>query len=57
MKELETRFSSDHEGLIAVQYLVPVHLPQLSQDHIDSLEYYYGKYLTSGEKETLLQRY
>ena len=53
VKELETRFSSNHEGLIAVQYLVPVHLPQLSQDHIDSLEYYYGKYLTSGEKENL----
>ena len=48
VKELETRFSSDHEGLIAVHYLVPVHLPQLSQDHIDSLEYYHKRRKSCG---------
>ncbi len=40
VKELETRFSSDHDGLVAVQYLVPTFFPQLSQDKIDSLESY-----------------
>jgi len=51
--ELETRFSSDHEGLIAAQYLIPLYLPQLSQDKIDSLEGYYAKFLTCGENEHL----
>ena len=51
--ELETRFSSDHEGLIATQYLIPLYLPQLSQDKIDSLEGYYGKFLTCEENEHL----
>ena len=49
IKELETRFSSDHEGLVAVQYLVPFYLPQLSQDKVDSLNSYYGKILTCRE--------
>ena len=51
--ELETRFSSDHEGLIAAQYLIPLYLPQLSQDKIDSIEGYYGKFLTCEENERL----
>ena len=49
-EELKTRFSSGHEGLVAVQHLVPIHLPQLTQDKIDSLEGYYSKFLTSEEK-------
>ena len=51
--ELETRFSSDHEGLIVAQYLILQHLQQLSQGKIVSLEDYYGKYLTYKEKELL----
>ena len=45
IKELETRFSGDHEGFVAVQYLIPLYLPQLSQEKFDSLKSYYGKYL------------
>ena len=51
IKELETRFSNDH-GLVAVQYLVPSCLSQLSQDKVESIEHFYGKFLTY-EKETL----
>ena len=52
--ELEARFSCDHEGLVAVQYLVPFHLPQLSQENIDSLCSYYNKFLSYEEKEDLI---
>lgn len=51
--ELETIFSSDREGIIATQYLIPLYLPQLSQDKIDSIEGYYGKFLTCEENEHL----
>lgn len=51
--KLETRFSSDHEGLVAAQYLIPLYLPQLSQDKVDSLEDYYGKFITLEENEHL----
>ena len=53
IQELETRFSGDHEGLLAAQYLIPIYLPQLTQARIDSLQEYYHKFLTSGEKEIL----
>ena len=50
VKELETRF----DGLVSAQYLIPLYLPQLSQEKIDSLEGYYEKYLTYEEKENLV---
>ena len=54
IQELETRFSSDHEGLVAVQYLIPLYLPQLTQDKFDSLNSYYRQFLTNEEKEALV---
>ena len=30
--ELETRFSNDHEGLVAIQHLIPISLRELSMD-------------------------
>jgi len=54
ISELETRFSCGHEGLVAIQYLVPFHLPQLSQKKIDSLCSYYNKCLNYEEKEDLI---
>ena len=51
IKELETRFSNDHEGLISVQYLVPIYLSQLTRDRIDLIEGYYNKFLMLEEKE------
>ena len=53
IRELETRFSSDHDGLIAVQYLIPHYLSQLDQSKIDSLLSYYVKFLAYEEKENL----
>lgn len=32
--ELETRFSNDHEGLVAVQHLIPISLGELSEEKI-----------------------
>ena len=40
ISELETRFSNDHEGLVAVQYLVPSCLSQLSHDKVESIEHF-----------------
>ena len=51
--ELETRFSSDHEGLFAAQYLIPLYLPKVDQDKVDSLEDYYGNFITREENEHL----
>ena len=48
IRELETRFSSDHDGLVAFQHLIPYYLPQ---DKVDSLHEYYVKFLTYEEKE------
>jgi hypothetical protein len=51
IRELETRFSSDHDALVAVQYLIPHCLSQLDQGKVDSLVSFYAKFLTYGEKE------
>lgn len=48
IKELEIRFSNDHEGLVAVQYLVPFYL------QVDSLNSFSEKFLTYEEKEDLV---
>ena len=53
IKELETRFSNDHEGLVTAQYLVPFYLPHLSQYKVDAISDYYGKFLSYKEKEDL----
>lgn len=50
IRELETRLSGDHDGLVAIQYLIPQYLSQLDQDKVDSL-LSYVKFLTFEEKE------
>ena len=54
INELETRFSHDHEGLVAVQHLVPFSLKDLSEDQLKSIQDYYGNFLTVGEREDLV---
>ena len=51
IRELETRFSNNYEGLVAVQYLVPSHL---SHDKVESIEHFYGKFLSYEEMESLV---
>ena len=51
IKELETRFSNDHEGLVTAQYLVPFYLLHLSQDKVDAISDYYGKFLSYEESQ------
>ena len=46
IQELDTRFSNEHEGLIAARYLIPFYLNDLSQEKIDSLTEYFEKFLT-----------
>lgn len=53
IKELDTRFSNDHEGLVAAQYLVPLCLSQLDQKKVALLQSFYGKFLTYEEKDSL----
>ena len=53
ISELETRFSDEHEGLLAAQNLIPVNLPQLTNSHVDAIETYYGTFLTFVEKVSL----
>ena len=50
INELETRFSSGHNGLVAAHYLIPQFLSGLDQEKTDSLLSYYGKFLCSQEK-------
>ena len=45
--ELETRFSNDHEGLVAIQHLIPISLRELSEDQLKSIQDYYGKFVIS----------
>ena len=48
ISELDVRFSSDHNGLVAAH-----HLSGLDQDRTDALLSYYGKYLCDQEKNDL----
>ena len=52
--ELETRFSNDHEGLVAVQHLTPIPLGELSEDKLKSIQGYYGKFLSIDERKDLI---
>ena len=52
--ELETRFSNDHEGLVAIQHLVPVSLVELNENQLKSIQEYYGKFLSVDEREDLV---
>ena len=40
IQELDTRFSGDHDGLLAAQYLIPIYLPQLTEARINYLQNY-----------------
>ena len=51
--ELESRFSNDHEGLVAVQYMIPSCLSQLTEHKVESLHSFYGKFLSIEENENL----
>ena len=51
---LETRFSNDHEGLIAVQHLIPISLRELNENQLKSIQDYYGKFLSIDEREDLV---
>ena len=53
IEELDSRFSHNHEGLVAVQYLVHLCLSKLSEEKIEAIKHFYNKYLTYEEKETL----
>ena len=48
--ELETRFSIQHEGLIAAQNLLPLYLPKLTDRHIEKIKDYFSKHLDFSEK-------
>ena len=48
--ELETRFSIKHEVLIAAQNLFPLHLPKLTDRHIEKIKTYFSKHLDFWEK-------
>ena len=49
-RELETRFPSDHDGLVVVQYLIPRYLSQLDQSKVILCLL---KFLAYEEKENL----
>ena len=53
ISELDTRFSDHHEGLVAVQYLVPTLLSKLTQEKVELIKQYYGQYLSFEEREVL----
>ena len=54
ISELDTRFSDHHEGLVAVQYLlVPTLLSKLTQEKVELIEQYYGRYLSFEEGDML----
>ena len=52
--ELETRFLHDHEGLVALQHLIPISLRDISEDQLKSIQDYYGKFLSLNEREDLV---
>ena len=52
--ELETRFSNDHEGLVAIQHLIPTSLGKCSEDQLQLISGYYGKFLSADEREDLV---
>ena len=54
VSELETRFSNDHEGLLAVQHLLPISLGDLNGDKVKDIQGYYGKFLSVNEREDLV---
>ena len=53
ISELDARFSDHHEGLVAVQYLVPALLSDLTQEKVELIKQYYGQYLSFEEREVL----
>ena len=36
--ELEERFSNDHEGLVAIQHLIPISLREFSDEKLNSIQ-------------------
>ena len=52
--ELETRFSNDHKGLVAVQHLIPLSLGELCKEKLKYIQDYYGKFLSVNEREDLV---
>ena len=53
ISELDVRFSSDHNGLVAAHHLIPQFLSGLDQDRTDALLSYCGKVLRDQEKNDL----
>ena len=48
------RFSDYHKGLIAAQDQVPVHLNKQTEEQVDAICTYYGKFMTYAEKTNLI---
>ena len=54
ISELDVRFSSDHNGLVAAHHLIPQFLSGLDQDRTDALLSYYGKFCLTKRKMIFL---
>ena len=50
IQEVEVRFSTDHEGLVAVAHLIPAYLQSLNESDVDNICTYYGKFLLYEEQ-------
>ena len=50
VEELDTRFTNEHKGLVAVQHLVPANLNNLTESDIDNISTYHGKFFSSMER-------
>ena len=50
VEQLETRFSDEHNDIIAAESLIPQSLSKLSGDKIDMIKSYYGKFMSLQEK-------
>ena len=53
VSELETRFTNEHEGLIAAQHLVPAYLETLTEKYVDKISTYHGKFILCEEHLSL----